>query len=69
MNSLIEEPLHEHLLLCLLRLQIFDFSAFGGDAIVSFIHLVLRSRSVFIVVLLILRHVHGAHLAVLKYEL
>lgn len=68
MYSLVEESIHELLLLALHVLQLSDVLALSSDAVVGFVKLILRSRSVLIKVLLILLHVHGSHVGVLIHK-
>lgn len=69
MHSLVEESLHQFLLLGLGVLQILNLFALGGDAVMSLIQFILRPRGVLIKVLLIFLHVHRAHVGVLLHEL
>jgi len=69
MHSLVEEPLHQLLLLGLGVLQVLNLFALGGDVVMSLIELVLRPRSVLIKVLLIFLHIHSAHVGILLHEL
>lgn len=68
MHSLVEESIHELLLLGLHVLQIFDVLTLSLDAILGFVKLFLRSRSVLVVVHLVLVHVHTSHVGILVNE-
>jgi hypothetical protein len=68
MHSLVEESIHELFLLGLHVLQVFDVLTLSLDAILGFVKLFLRSRSVLVVVHLVLVHVHTSHVGILVNE-